>query len=155
MAGRRSGPPPKNPEDRLRRNADPIVGADGWTEIPSTPNDEEIPEIPEWVSVGSTGRAIYDELAALPQARLYGLGTWIQLWMTLPLIERYFSRPGSENYKAIMSTIGASLRLTEDDLQRARVRIKDPVDEEPVDTNGGAPVVSFAEERRARLMRGA
>lgn len=153
MAGRRSGPPPKNPEDRQRRNADPLVGADGWTEIPSTPNDGEIPEIPEWVTVGAVGRAIYAELAALPQARLYGIGTWIQLWMTLPLVERYLSRPGSENYKAIVTTLGAALRLTEDDLQRARVRIKDPEPEEVQASDAGAPVVSFAEERRARLLK--
>ncbi|MGS2809408.1 phage terminase small subunit [Nocardia sp. MW-W600-9] len=154
MAGRRSGPPPKNPEDRARRNADPLTGADGWTEIDPTPNDGEVPEIPEWITVGAIGRAVYDELAALPQARLYGMGTWVQLWMTLPLIERYLSRPGSENYKAITSTLGAALRLTEDDLQRARVRIK-PVIDDQADEDGtsDAPVVDFAEERRARLLK--
>ncbi|WP_109523680.1 MULTISPECIES: phage terminase small subunit [Nocardia] len=156
MAGRRSGPPPKNPKDRARRNGDPLLaGADGWTEIPSTPNDGEVPEIPEWVTVGPVGRAIYTELASLPQARLYGQGTWIQLWLTLPLIERYLTRPGSENYKAVTGTMGAALRLTEDDLQRARIRIKDEIDEEPVAPTEGGTVASFAEERKARLLRGA
>ncbi|MFC9995738.1 hypothetical protein [Nocardia sp. NPDC127526] len=156
MAGRRSGPPPKNPDERLRRNADPFVTGDGWTEIDPTPHDGDIPEIPEWITVGPTGRAIYEHLATLPQARLYGPGTWFQLWVTLPLIERYLSRPGSENYKAVTSTLGAALRLTEDDLARARVRIKPVLDEDDEDApTAGARVVSYAEERRARLLKGA
>ncbi|WP_433662460.1 hypothetical protein ACQPW1_10080 [Nocardia sp. CA-128927] len=158
MAGRRSGPAPKNPEDRQRRNADPLLGIDGWTEIESTPNEGDVPEIPEYIDVGPRGRAIYEQLASLPQARLYGPGTWFQLWMTLPLIERYLSRPGSENYKAVTTTLGAALRLTEDDLQRARVRIKPPAtdaDDTDAPETGGGRVVPFAEERKARLLRGA
>lgn len=156
MAGRRSGPAPKNPEERQRRNVDPFLAGDGWTEIDPTPHDGDIPEIPEWITVGAVGRAIYEHLASLPQARLYGPGTWFQLWVTLPLIERYLSRPGSENYKAVTSTLGAALRLTEDDLARARVRIKPVVsDEDEEAPTTGERVVSFAEERRARLLKGA
>ncbi len=156
MAGRRSGPPPKSPEERARRNVDPLVGADGWTEIGSTPFAGEVPEIPEWIEVGPTGRAVYEHLSRLPQAAMYGPGTWFQLHMTLPLIERYLTRPGSENYKAITTTLGAALRLTEDDLARARVRVAAPVSEEdasPEQRARSARVASLA-DRRKRLMAG-
>lgn len=153
MAGRRPGVPPKAPEERMRTNSDPLVGGDGWTEIDNAPFAGAVPEIPVWVKCSPEARAVYHELAALPQAQLWGAGTWLELHLTLPLIDRYLSRPGSENFKAIISTLGAGLRLTEDDLQRGRVRFKREQDED-----GGAEVpagVANLQERRRRLVKGA
>lgn len=157
MAGRRSGVPPKQPHERIRArdHRDPYLATDGWTELPDAPFDGDIPDIPEWITVGARGQMIYEELARLPQARLYGRGTWLELQLTLPLIERYLSRPGSENFKAIVSTLGAALRLSEDDLAKARVRIA--TEEELAEETGepGTKVVSFEDQRRARLLKGA
>ncbi|MFE5290196.1 hypothetical protein ACFRAQ_35035 [Nocardia sp. NPDC056611] len=151
MAGRRPGAAPKQPHERARTNKDSIIGGDGWTELTDEPFDGDIPPIPEWIDVGSRGRAIYEELARLPQARTYGPGTWLTLHMTLPLIERYLSRPGSENFKAITSTLGAALSLTELDMQRARIRVK-PVEDELDEAVAGEKVVPMAAARRARLL---
>lgn len=153
MAGRRPGPAPKNPEDRARTNSDPLVGRDGWTEIADAPFDGAVPDIPGWAAVGEVGTAIYAELSKLPQARLWGPGTWIQLHLALPLIERYLKRPGSENFKAIVSTLGAGLRLTEDDLQKARVRVKAAaqIAASSPEAKRSAAVVTDIQSRRKRL----
>lgn len=153
MAGRRPGPAPKNPQERQRTNADPVLGRDGWTEIADVPFAGVVPELPGWCSVGATGRAVYEELARLPQAALWGPGTWLQLHLSLPLVERYLSRPGSENFKAIISTLGAGLRLTEDDLQKARVRVKSAQAQETKspEATRSAAVVTDIRSRRERL----
>lgn len=152
MAGRRPGPAPKNPEDRLRTNADPLVGRDGWTEITPEPFGGDVPDIPEWAAVGDAGAAVYQELSRLPQAALWGPGTWLQLHLALPLIERYLKRPGSENFKAIVSTLGAGLRLTEDDLQKARIRVQaaETGDVDPAAARSAAKVTDIR-SRRSRL----
>lgn len=153
MAGKRPGPPPKNPEELVRRNVDPIVGADGWTDIDPAPNDGEIPPIPAWCDAGEAARAIYEDLARLPQARLWGPGTWLQLHMSLPLFDRYMSRPGSEGLKALVATWGTGLRLTEDDLQRARVRVRKLIESEDESTpTRKANGVASLDDRRRRLM---
>ncbi|KZM71073.1 hypothetical protein AWN90_41900 [Nocardia terpenica] len=132
-----------------------MIAGDGWTELPDEPFDGSVPPIPEWIDVGSRGRAIYEQLARLPQARTYGAGTWLTLHMTLPLIERYLSRPGSENFKAIVATLGSALSLTELDMQRARIRVKPVEDEAEVTASPGEKVVPMAAARRARLMNSA
>lgn len=151
MAGRRTGPPPKDPSELVRAKPDVVVGGDGWTEIEDTPFDGVVPEIPAWVKCGPEARAVYYALAALPQARVWGPGTWLELHLSLPLVDRYLSRPGSENFKAIISTLGAGLRLTEDDLQRGRVRFK----REQEQLDAPAAGVVQMDERRARLVKGA
>jgi len=153
MAGRRPGPAPKNPQERQRTNADPVLGRDGWTEIADVPFAGVVPELPGWCSVGATGRAVYEELARLPQAALWGPGTWLQLHLSLPLVERYLSRPGSENFKAIVATLGAGLRLTEDDLQKARVRVRSQAEAGVVDpaVAASAAKVTDIRSRRGRL----
>jgi len=138
------------PEQRQRTNADPVVGGDGWTEIERAPFVGEAPALPEWLAdVSGEAVAIYRELAGLPQAATWGPGTWFELHLALPLIERYLKRPGSENFKAIISTLGAGLRLTEDDMQRGRLRWRSAQDE---DDDGEVPSgVSDIAERRKRL----
>ena len=106
MGGRRPGPAPN--EKHRHRNPDPFVSKDGWTEIGDAAFDGAIPEIPAWVRCTDEARAVYAELARLPQAATWGAGTWLQLHLSLPLVGRYLQRPGSENFKAIISTLGAS-----------------------------------------------
>lgn len=128
---RPSGPPP-NP-DRVRRNKDPRAGTDGdWKFIDPSPNDEPIPDIPSWCATTERTREVYYFLAGLPQAREWSQGEWFQIWMTLPLLEKYFIKPGSEGLKAIMALLNGGLHLTVEDMHRARIRFKevDPVEEE-------------------------
>jgi hypothetical protein len=146
MAGRRSGPPPS--EHRRRTNADPVVGKDGWTEVSPEPFAGQVPEIPAWVDCTLEARMVYQELAQLPQAATWGPGTWLSLHLTLPLLGRYLTRPGSENFKAIVSTLGAGLSMTELDMQRARIKVKRP---DPVAEQAAAASVSSLQERRKRL----
>lgn len=148
MAGRRPGPPPN--ERHRHRNADPVVGKDGWTEITPDAFDGAVPEVPPWVQCSDEARAVYLELARLPQAATWGPGTWLSLHLTLPLVGRYLERPGSENFKAIVQTMGASLSLTESDMAKARIKVRLPEpDEASVDSN--APGVTSLQSRRQRL----
>ncbi|MEV0759536.1 hypothetical protein [Nocardia sp. NPDC050435] len=152
MAGRRPGPPPKNPDQRARTNSDPYIGGDGWTELPDEPFDGAIPPIPEWVTCSDAARMLYTELAQLPQARLWGAGTWLELHMSLPAASRYLSTGSSEGLKALISAWGVALRLTEDDLTKARIKIVSDEDDDPEAPEAvDDTVVSFAQERRARL----
>jgi hypothetical protein len=124
---------------------------DGWREISDQPYSGTVPEIPEWVRVGPDARRVYISLAALPQAATWGPGTWLELHLALPMIDRYLSRPGAEGLKALCSTLGAGLSLTELDLQRARIQLKhrDDGDEQPVEVD--SPKVTSMAARRARL----
>ncbi|MBF6085209.1 hypothetical protein IU485_27965 [Nocardia cyriacigeorgica] len=149
MAGRRPGPPPKPPEQRARTNADPYTSGDGWTEIPPDPYDGDVPPIPAWVPCSDEARALYAELAALPQARLWGPGTWLELHLSLPAATRYLNTGSGEGLKALLSAWGVALRLTEDDLTKARIKVAVPAEED--DVPGDKKVVSFDQERRARL----
>jgi len=150
MAGRRPGPAPN--ENRRRTNADPVLPAgEGWTEIHGEAWDGDIPAVPEWVRVSPDALRVYAELARLPQAATWGAGTWFELHLSLPLVDRYLDRPGSESFKALVSALGAGLSLTELDMQRARIKVK-PVEAELVDGEDVVPpeVASLA-DRRARL----
>lgn len=156
MAGRRPGPAPKNPEARARTNADPFVGGDGWTQIDGDPN-EDYPEVPTWVpQLRPETYALYEQLAQLPQAKTWGQGTWMELHLTLPLLDLYLQKRGSEAFKAIITTLGAGLSLTEMDMQKARIRVRDleieaeQASEATLKANG----VTSLEERRKRLMNG-
>lgn len=155
MAGRRPGPAPKNPEERQRTNADPVIGADGWTEVPDSPNEGEVPPIPEWVGeISEAARVVYDELASLPQARLWGRGTWLQLHLSLPMFDKYLEKPGGEGLRTLVGIWGVSLRLTEDDLQKARIKMIHELDEaEAAAAAAGNPKVASMAERRNRLLK--
>ncbi|MCK2242331.1 MULTISPECIES: hypothetical protein [unclassified Crossiella] len=133
---RRPGPAPKDPADRARRNADPLLaGGSDWTELPDTPYAGQVPEIPEWVDVGAVGHAFYARLAELPQAAAWSPGDWLSLQLALPLVERYLARPTAEVFKAVTAGLGAGLGLTSADLARLRRRIvpADPVAEDSAD----------------------
>jgi hypothetical protein len=147
MGGRRPGPAPA--ENHRHRAADPFVAKDGWTQIAPEPFAGEVPEIPVWVNCTDEARAVYAELARLPQAATWGPGTWLQLHLSLPLVGRYLQRPGSENFKAIVSTLGAGLSLTELDLQKARITIKRADEDEA--GSGSAASVSSLQARRRKL----
>jgi len=130
---RSPGPPPKDPSERARRNKDPNLAGDGWVEIDRDPYDGDVPPIPEWVEgVGDQARQVYEYLMRLPQARLYGPGTLFEIWLTLPLIQRYLETSkgsGVETYKGIIAALGPALNLTESDMAKARIKFKELVDE--------------------------
>lgn len=150
---RPSGPPPD--PNRARRNKDPRAGADGdWQVIEPTPNDQPIPEIPSWVDATDRTREVYYFLAGLPQAKIWQPGEWFQLWMTLPLLERYFCKPGSEGLKAIMALLNGGLHLTIEDLHRARIKMADAVTEPELEESDRKKVVDL-EERKKRIVGGA
>lgn len=155
MAGRRPGPPPKDPAQRQRTNADPVIGADGWTEIPDAPNDGEIPPIPEWIGeISEAARVVYQELASLPQARLWGPGTWLQLHLSLPMFDKYMEKPGGEGLRTLVGIWGVGLRLTEDDLQKARIKMRKQLDEDELaEAAKNNPKVASMADRRKRLLQ--
>lgn len=148
---RRPGPAPK--ENKVRRNVDPIVGRDGWTEVSGETLDEA-PPIPEWAKCSAVAEAFYEELAtSLPTAPSWTAGDWMMLWASLPLLSRYFERPGSESYKAWTSVLDPGLRITSDSMVKARVKvaaIEDEVATEQGKTSDGDKVTSIT-SRRSRL----
>lgn len=157
MAGR-PGPAPKDPSARKRTNADPFLEDGEWTKIPYEPNDGEIPSIPMWVEIpdDSPARMYYNDLMLLPQARLWRSGDIMNLWMALPYIHKYLTTsPGAEGMKAIASTLNLPLRLTADDLQKARVAWeKDQeavAEEEAVKLAANVTSIAKREGRRNRL----
>lgn len=70
--------------------------------------------------------AFYAELCRLPQRRAWAEGDWVALWSALPLVDRYLARPGSESFKAWTSALWPALRVTSDDLAKARVKLDEP-----------------------------
>ena len=154
---RTSGPPPKDPSQLARPRIDPVTGKDGWTEIEPTLVEGEIPAIPNWVTdVGEEARQVYEYLMRIPQARMYGPGTLFQLWLTLPLIQRYLETSkgsGVETYKGITSALGPALNLTESDLARARIKLKSVVEETEATPVEDEKVVHM-NDRRKRLAGG-
>lgn len=151
---RTPGPAPSDPGARHRRNVDPVVNTHGWTELELVGFAGKVPAVPGWLSVSDNCMAIYSELGSLPQAALWGPGTWFELHMTLPLIDRYLSRPGSESFKAIIATLGVALRLTEDDLQKARVKVVPRESAETAEQATGTDgQVTDIRSRRSRLTK--
>ncbi|MBM4707919.1 hypothetical protein GS982_01370 [Rhodococcus hoagii] len=155
MSGKRPGPPPKNPEDRVRRNDDAVVtDIHGWQEISPEPYDGDVPDIPAWVGeVSEAAKMIYAELSALPQARLWGPGTWLQLHLSLPMVDTYFNKPGGDGLRTLVNIWGSGLYLTNDDMQRARIRVRDKISEDADEVPADPKVISM-EDRRKRLLSG-
>lgn len=123
---RRPGPQPKDASQRRRRNVDPVVGRDGVAKIDPSPVVDAAPGLPEWCDVSGRTLAFYRELCRLPQRRVWTDGDWLALWSALPLVDRYLTRPGSESFKAWTSALFPALRITSDDLVKARVKISEP-----------------------------
>ena len=104
--------------------------------------------------MGGEARQVYDYIMRLPQARLYGAGTILAVWLTLPLIQRYLETSkgsGVETYKGIMSALGPAINMTDNDLARARIKIKQIVDEELESTPVVDEKVVHMNDRRKRL----
>lgn len=120
---RRPGPPPKDPSQRRRRNVDPVVGRDGVTVVDPSPVSAKPPTLPSWCVVSPRTQAFYAALCRLPQRRTWGDGDWLALWVALPLVDRYLERPGSESFKAWTAAVFPVLRVTTDDLAKARVQL--------------------------------
>lgn len=157
---RTPGPAPKNPDERLRRNPDPKVGDDGWTLVRPDGRVTNVPDVPAWLQgmVGPVTTAFYLELAQLPQATTWGPGDWLMLHASLPLLDRYFTRPGSESYKAWTAVLDPGLRITSDAMQKARLRIdtkgarpENRTGEQQQPTTSGVTSLQDAQARRARL----
>ncbi|AOE43701.1 hypothetical protein SEA_SPEEDDEMON_120 [Gordonia phage SpeedDemon] len=150
------GPAAKDPSELTGHHSKSVLAGDGWEEIDPDAAVPEAPELPDWVETTDVGRAVYDYLTSIPQAQKYGPGTHWVLWMSIPLIERYLAKPGSENYKAILSTLGSALRLTEDDLARARIRMVSAAEasDDPSETSQQNAKVIAMQERRNRLKGG-
>lgn len=155
---RRPGPAPKFPEDRKNRNIDPVIGNDGWTEIPDEPFDGEIPPIPKWVDVSEPVVAAYESIASLPQARTWAAGDWLALHLALPTVERFLNgnrgKGSSEAFKALVSTLAPALSLTSMDMMKARIRFEqaDVPEEQGADSETSLPEnVARMNDRRKRL----
>lgn len=139
---RRPGPAPK--PGRERRNEDSLLGGSGeWREAPNAPLNGAVPSVPEWVTASlknpDATLAAYEVLAKLPQAALWTGGDWFSVWLTLPLLDRYLARPGSEGFKAILSGLGAGPGLTEADLLKLRRRLVEPATEAAEDEQTAPP----------------
>lgn len=120
---RRPGPPPKDASQRRRRNADAVVGRDGMVTVDPSKVLTKAPELPAWCVVSPRAELFYRALCRLPQRRLWTDGDWIALWASLPLVDRYFERLSAEAYKAWTSALFPALRITSDDLAKARVKL--------------------------------
>lgn len=124
------------------------VGDDGWTLVPPGKRVGKVPELPDWLHLTGQGAQVYAELARLPQSKVWLESEWLLLQLSLPLMERYLSRPGSESFKALFSALSSSLKLTTDDLARARMKIAKP----PAEAASVSPSVTNIASRRKRLL---
>lgn len=155
---RRPGPAPKFPEDRKHRNIDPVVGNEGWTEIPDEPFDGDIPPIPAWIDVSEPVVQAYETIGSLPQARTWNAGDWLSLHLALPTIDRFLTgsrgKGSSEAFKALISTLGPALSLNSNDMLKARIRFEQAEAEEGEGKDPNAPLpenVARMNDRRKRL----
>ncbi|WKW86004.1 terminase small subunit [Gordonia Phage JonJames] len=149
-----STPGPAPQEDRARRNKDPRLQQEDWTALDPSPHEDwDIPEIPDWVPITDRTQQVYDFLMRLPQSRLWNQGEWFWIWMSLPTIEKYFEKPGGEGLKALTGVLNSNLRLTQDELSKARIKWQkaetNEVDSE-LDEEAAALVTKLA-DRRSRL----
>ncbi|ANA86358.1 hypothetical protein BH762_gp161 [Gordonia phage OneUp] len=149
MAAQKPGPPPTG--NAVRRNKDPNLQQQDWAIVDPALHDWDYPEIPDWIDSTPRTEAVYEFLMTLPQSRTWRQGEWFQIWMSLPTIERYFSRPGGETLKSIMGLLNVGLNLTQADMAKARMKFKeaDPVEEE-LEGATKAKVVDL-EARKKRL----
>lgn len=157
MAGR-PGPAPKDPSQRKRTNTDQFLPDGEWTRIPNEPYDGEIPEIPMWVDLpeDSPARMYYADLMTLPQARLWQQGDLMNLWVALKYVDLYLTgKPSADGMKSIASMLNLPLRLTSDDLQKARVAWKkeqeEAAEEEAVKQAANVTSIAKRADRKSRL----
>lgn len=141
MAG--MGPPPKDPSQRRRRNADTIERKrldDQPRSHPPLPGaDNYLPQTISW----------YETWANSPQASRFLATDWQRLHMLAPLVDAYWMQPD----KQIMSEIRlneASLGATEADRLRLRWDIAPPEKPSIAKTPSKDPA---QEDRRAQAMR--
>lgn len=153
MGHRRPGPEPKTPETRRRRNADPVAGSDGWVELDPSKRAGAPPSLPAWLpDLGEDADALYRQLARLPQARVWLDSEWFLLQLALPLIKKYLQRPGSESFKALTAALSPSLKLTSDDLAKARMRWKKKDIEQGKPAEGEPSTAPVAARRRSLVV---
>jgi hypothetical protein len=126
----------------------PVVDADGWTTIPPGARTAKPPKLPIWLPQNMVAELVYDELAKLPQAKAWMESEWKLLQLALPLLERYLARPGSESFKALVTSLSPALKLTADDLAKARMRIAVPAVQE---SSAPSAAVTNIASRRERL----
>jgi hypothetical protein len=105
-------------------------GTGAWVDVPDIPRDlDTVPPLPEWIAGTLKSPATisaYEALARLPQAAVWTAGDWLIVHLSMPLLDRYLTRPGSESYKALLAGLGSGPGLTTSDLLKLHRRLVNP-----------------------------
>lgn len=144
MAG--SGPIPKDPSQRRRRNADPIAGA----VLPAGGPEGPTPELPGGHDYDTRTLGWYETWRHSPQAALFLATDWQRLHMLVELVERYWAIPTKELLAEIRLN-EASLGATASDRARLRWSVAEPETSAP---RKSASASRAAASRRDRVLRG-
>ncbi|MEV5592226.1 hypothetical protein [Streptomyces sp. NPDC052496] len=141
MAG--TGPLPKDPSQRRRRNADPVAG----TVLPAGGPGGPTPELPG----GHDTRTLawYETWRSSPQAATFLATDWQRLHMLAQLVEQYWQEPKKELLSEIRLN-EAALGGTAADRVRLRWTV---AEEEPADQRRPAAKSKAVTSRRDRVLR--
>jgi hypothetical protein len=141
-----TGPVPKDPSQRRRRNADPAAGA----VLPSTGPDGPTPVLPGGHDYDSRTLAWYETWRSSPQAAMFLATDWQRLHMLAQLVEQYWAEPKKELLSEIRLN-EAAIGGTAADRARLRWTVADP-DEGPKGRRGSS-LSRGAASRRDRVLR--
>jgi hypothetical protein len=120
-----SGPLPKDPAQRRRRNVEKRET------LPSSARVEKAPPLPSSKRYLKATRDWYETWVASPQATRFTATDWQRLAMLAPLVDEYFREPTVKNFQEIRRS-EEMLGATVGDRQRLRwdIEIADPADAE-------------------------
>ena len=113
------GPPPKDPSQRRRRNADPIPRKT-LSEPPA-----EYPPLPNATGYLPQTRKWYRTWATSPQAARFQATDWQRLAMLAPLVDQFHTDPKASLFEVI-ARAESGLGATEADRLRLRWDVQEP-----------------------------
>ena len=140
-----TGPLPKDPSQRRRRNADAVPG----TVLPAGGPDGPTPELPGGHDYDTRTLSWYETWRCSPQAATFLSTDWQRLHMLAQLVEQYWQEPKKE--------LLSEIRLNESALGATaadRIRLRWTVADE--DNSAGSPARArskAAASRRDRVLR--
>lgn len=148
------GPPPKDPDERRRRNADPLDGHGVVLPVEDRPDRPDMPLHPahptaEW---HPDTVAFWDVMADSPQAKLWGSTDWHHLKETIKVYERWVRAESSTEYVNLERAVRARTGLmgyAYGDRLRLRMRSQTTATE----ADGQTPAQGAAGQHRSRGRR--
>lgn len=144
-----TGPPPKDPGERRRRNADPLEGHGVVLPPEDQPDRPDMPVHPDHPAElwRPETVAFWDVMADSPQAKLWGSTDWHHLKETLVVYDRWVRSTGTEYVNLERAVRARTGLMGYSHGDRLRLRMRAQVVATEAD---GTPATSAADAHRGR-----